>query len=79
MTIGVAVGRINDAWLSAAIAGMFLYIALVDMIPQLDCCPSQSGTTRAFKLTVQLVGISIGVAIMCIISIYEEHIKISFN
>ncbi|CAG2107536.1 unnamed protein product [Medioppia subpectinata] len=78
MTIGILFGRINDAWLSAAIAGMFLYIALVDMIPQLDCCPTQSGTTRAFKLTVQLIGISIGVAIMCVISIYEESIKFDF-
>jgi zinc transporter 10 len=79
MSIGVLVGTINDGWLSAWIAGMFLYIALVDMIPQLDCCPSQSGTTRACKLTVQLIGISIGVAIMSMISIYEDHIQISFN
>lgn len=78
MSIGVLVGRINDSWLSAAIAGMFLYIALVDMIPQLDCCPTQSGTTRAFKLSVQLVGISIGVVIMCLISIYEDSIKFDF-
>ncbi|XP_054162718.1 zinc transporter ZIP6-like [Oppia nitens] len=78
MTVGVLVGRINDSWLSAAIAGMFLYIALVDMIPQLDCCPTQSGTTRAFKLTVQLIGISIGVAIMCVISLYEDSIQINF-
>lgn len=78
MTIGVTIGKINDAWLSAAIAGMFLYIALVDMIPQLDCCSNQSGTKRSFKLTIQLIGISIGVAIMCVISIYESQIKISF-
>ncbi len=78
MSIGVLVGTINDGWLSAWIAGMFLYIALVDMIPQLDCCPSQSGTTRACRLTVQLIGISIGVAIMSMISIYEDHIQISF-
>ena len=78
MTIGVFVGRVNDSWLSAAIAGMFLYIALVDMIPQLDCCPTKSGTTRAFKLSVQLIGISIGVAIMCVISIYEDRIKFEF-
>lgn len=79
MTVGVAIGKINDAWLSAAIAGMFLYIALVDMIPQLDCCPTQSGTTRAFKLTVQLIGISIGVAIMCAISIYENQFHFDFD
>lgn len=38
MTIGVVVGNLDTGMLSSIIAGMFLYIALVDMIPQLDCC-----------------------------------------
>ncbi|RWS23482.1 zinc transporter-like protein [Leptotrombidium deliense] len=79
MTVGVIIGNMNTAMLSAVIAGMFLYIALVNMIPQLDCCPTQSGTTRAFKLSIQLVGISIGVAIMCCISLYESQLQNLFN
>lgn len=75
MSTGVLIGNMDTGFLSAIIAGMFLYIALVNMIPQLDCCPTQSGTTRAVKLSIQLVGISIGVAIMCIISIYEESLQ----
>ncbi|RWS10570.1 zinc transporter-like protein, partial [Dinothrombium tinctorium] len=79
MTVGIVVGNLNTAMLSAVIAGMFLYIALVNMIPQLDCCPTQSGTTRAFKLSIQLVGISIGVAIMCGIALYETRIQNFLN
>jgi len=79
MTIGIMVGKMDTGMLSSIIAGMFLYIALVDMIPQLDCCPTSSGTTRAFKLSVQLFGIGIGVAIMSVISLYEPHLQRYFN
>jgi len=79
MTIGIVVANIDEAMLSSIIAGMFLYIALVDMIPQLDCCPTSSGTTRAFKLSVQLLGIGIGVAIMSVISLYEPVLHDLFS
>ena len=75
MTVGIAVGKMDTGFLSAIIAGMFLYIALVNMVPQLDCCPTQSSMTRAFKLSIQLIGICIGVAIMCVISIYETKLQ----
>lgn len=75
MTVGVLVANMDTGMLSSIIAGMFLYIALVDMIPQLDCCPTATGTTRAFKLTVQLFGMGIGVTIMSIISIYEPALQ----
>ena len=34
MVVGVAVGNVKaaDSWIFAAIAGLFLYIALVDMV-----------------------------------------------
>lgn len=79
MTIGIIVGKMDTGMLTSLIAGMFLYIALVDMIPQLDCCPTSSGTTRAFKLTVQLCGIGIGVAIMAVISLYEPDLQKLFS
>lgn len=75
MTVGILVAKMDTGMLSAIIAGMFLYIALVDMIPQLDCCPTAAGTTRAFKLSVQLIGMGIGVCIMSIISIYEPTLQ----
>lgn len=75
MTVGIWVANMDTAMLSSIIAGMFLYIALVDMIPQLDCCPTAAGTTRAFKLSVQLFGMGIGVSIMSVISIYEGQLQ----
>jgi zinc transporter 10 len=75
MTVGILVAKMDTGMLSAIIAGMFLYIALVDMIPQLDCCPTATGTTRAFKLSVQLIGMGIGVSIMSVISIYEPNLQ----
>lgn len=75
MTVGIFVAKMDTGLLSSLIAGMFLYIALVDMIPQLDCCPTAAGSTRALKLSIQLCGMSIGVAIMSIISIYEPDLQ----
>lgn len=78
MAIGLLVGEIEHAWLSALIAGTFLYISLVDMVPELDSCPHLPSKNRAIKLTVQLVGISVGVLIMLVISLYEENLKSLF-
>lgn len=75
MTVGISVGTLDTGFMSALIAGMFLYIALVNMIPQLDCCPMQSSGHRTLKLSIQVAGICIGVGIMCIVSIYEEKIQ----
>lgn len=75
MSVGIVVGNLDTGYCSALIAGMFLYIALVNMIPQLDCCPMQSSGHRALKLSIQVAGVCIGVAIMFIISVYEEHIQ----
>lgn len=75
MTVGIGVGHLDTGFLSALIAGMFLYIALVNMIPQLDCCPMQSSGHRALKLSIQVAGICIGVGIMCVISLCEDKIQ----
>ena len=78
MFLGVFLGSIKDAWLNAFIAGTFLYIALVDMVPELDSCPHLPCKNRAIKLTVQLVGISVGVLIMLAISLYEDKFEALF-
>lgn len=70
-TTGVFIGKIDVGWVSALIAGMFLYISLVDMVPQLDCYPAQPALTRAKKLLIQFTGIAAGVAIMSFIATYE--------
>lgn len=73
-TTGVFIGKIDVGWVSALIAGMFLYISLVDMVPQLDCYPTHRPLTRAIKLVIQLTGISAGVIIMSLIARYESSL-----
>lgn len=73
MCIGIFLGSIKDAWLSALVGGTFLYISLVDMVPELDSCPHLPSKSRAVKLTVQMIGIAIGIAIMLLISLYENE------
>lgn len=73
-TTGVFIGKIDVGWVSALIAGMFLYIALVDMVPQLDCYPGQPALKRARILFIQLLGIAAGVVIMSLIAIYESRL-----
>ena len=78
MCIGIFLGTVQNAWLSALIAGTFLYISLVDMIPELDSCPQLPSKSRAIKLTVQLVGITFGISIMLVISLYENNLRLIF-
>jgi zinc transporter ZupT len=73
-TTGVFIGKIDIGWVSALIAGMFLYISLVDMMPQLDCYPAKPVHVRALKLFVQVAGISLGVLIMSLIATYESKL-----
>lgn len=73
-TTGVFLGRIDVNWVSALIAGMFLYISLVDMVPQLNCYPGQPALKRVKMLVVQVSGILAGVMIMSLIAIYESRL-----
>lgn len=73
-TTGVFIGKIDIGWVSALIAGMFLYISLVDMMPQLDCYPAKPVHVRALKLLVQVSGIGLGVLIMSLIATYESKL-----
>ena len=73
-TTGVFIGKIDVGWVSALIAGMFLYISLVDMVPQLDCYPTKPPLQRAKKLLIQIAGILLGVVIMSLIACYESRL-----
>ncbi|XP_041374275.1 zinc transporter ZIP4-like [Gigantopelta aegis] len=74
--IGISAGAQDTArhWIFSVGAGMFIYVALADLIPEL---------LRYFKrfqnwamFLVQNVGILAGYAIMLIIAIYEDEINI---
>ncbi|KAH3701036.1 hypothetical protein DPMN_076019 [Dreissena polymorpha] len=71
--IGLAISSNETAqqWILAITAGMFLYIALVDMLPVI-MGPTKN-TTRDFMLNN--VGILIGVISMLLLAIFEEKIK----
>ncbi|CAB3364564.1 Hypothetical predicted protein [Cloeon dipterum] len=79
MLIGITIGHSENAaeWIYAAAAGTFLYIALVDMIPELTNGHSSGSWMQT--LILQLCGMSLGVAIMMLIAFYEENLHNLFN
>ncbi|ETN64891.1 hypothetical protein AND_003353 [Anopheles darlingi] len=76
MILGIMVGHQPQAsaWIFALAAGMFLYIAMVDMIPELT---SSHGAEERCKLSdfgLQLLGLVVGFGIMLLIAIYEHDL-----
>ncbi|XP_055957046.1 zinc transporter ZIP12-like [Patella vulgata] len=69
--LSVATDPLARQWIFAATAGMFIYIALTDILPKLVHPPSMT----IFIMTN--VGILIGVTVMILLSIFEGHIKIT--
>ncbi|XP_041118300.1 zinc transporter ZIP10 isoform X1 [Polyodon spathula] len=78
MVIGTAVGQYTEnltPWIFAVTAGMFLYVALVDMLPEmlhgnneeLQECPLG-------YFLLQNVGMLVGFGIMLLIAIFEDKI-----
>ncbi|CAK1593480.1 unnamed protein product [Parnassius mnemosyne] len=79
MVCGVLAGHAPSAtrWLFAAAAGMFLYIALVDMMPELSTSHSKEGTLC--QCILQLMGLASGIGIMLVIAMYEHDLKTLFG
>ncbi|CAG5122163.1 unnamed protein product [Candidula unifasciata] len=77
MLIGVAVGNISSAslWIFAAVGGMFLYIALVDMLPEMSSVDPKKGENPFLHLLLQVLGILLGSGIMLVIALFEHDIK----
>eukprot|EP00794_Sanderia_malayensis_P003243 gene3243-3724_t len=75
--IGVSLGQAMDAssWIFAITAGLFVYIAMVDMLPELihsaDLRHSPCKT-----MFFQHAGLLIGFSIMLCLAIFEEDIKV---
>nr|XP_012139836.1 PREDICTED: zinc transporter foi isoform X2 [Megachile rotundata] len=80
MIFGVLLGSTPavSSWMFAAAAGMFIYIALVDMIPELS---SSHSVERSFQwqCILQALGLSCGLGIMLIIALYEHDLKNIFS
>ncbi|KAH3775078.1 zinc transporter ZIP10-like isoform X2 [Dreissena polymorpha] len=77
MVIGVLIGNIAGVslWIFTVVAGMFLYIALVDMLPELSSVETKKGENPFCHLVVLVVGMLLGGGIMFIIAVYEENLK----
>lgn len=82
MAVGLAIGNIGQSsfWIFAGIAGMFLYISLVDLIPEMSLLESGKRERRPFcQLLFQLGGTCLGVGIMLLIALYEDQLNSVFD
>uniref|UniRef100_UPI00358E6381 zinc transporter ZIP6-like n=1 Tax=Myxine glutinosa TaxID=7769 RepID=UPI00358E6381 len=83
MIIGTAVGQYTHTvtlWIFAITAGMFLYVALVDMLPEmLHCEVGSHNYGRLGCFLLQNLGLLVGFAAMLLIALYEESILVSIK
>ncbi|PAA52953.1 hypothetical protein BOX15_Mlig028476g1 [Macrostomum lignano] len=77
MAIGVNIGTVTSAsyWIFAITGGIFIYISLVDMLPELNLVNVRPGESRIAHFILQNAGILTGVVVMFLIAIYEHDIK----
>ncbi|PAA83170.1 hypothetical protein BOX15_Mlig007635g2 [Macrostomum lignano] len=74
MVCGVLLAKGATNWVFMVTAGMFLYIALVDMMPELTTEKSSRGPGPCVVFFWQNLGFFIGAGIMLLISLYEHKI-----
>ncbi|XP_076091482.1 zinc transporter ZIP4-like isoform X1 [Mytilus galloprovincialis] len=76
--VGLAVSTDESIrqWIFAITGGLFLYISLVDMLPELINGHIGSNSTKIVGMIYNNIGILIGALILFLLSVYEEQIKI---
>ncbi|KAL6485129.1 hypothetical protein MHYP_G00071740 [Metynnis hypsauchen] len=83
MVIGTAVGQYTHnvtSWIFAVTAGMFLYVALVDMLPEMLHGDSEEHKRcHLGHFVLQNLGMLTGFGIMLLIAIFEDHIVLDFD
>ncbi|KAM6129470.1 zinc transporter ZIP10 isoform 2-T2 [Pterocles gutturalis] len=85
MLIGTAVGQYANnitLWIFAITAGMFLYVALVDMLPEMlhgDGDNEEHGYCPVGQFVLQNLGLLLGFAIMLVIALYEDKIVLDIQ
>ncbi|KAJ1202988.1 hypothetical protein NDU88_006783 [Pleurodeles waltl] len=83
MITGILIGHYAEnvsMWIFALTAGLFLYVALVDMVPEmLHNDASDHGCSRWGYFLLQNAGILLGFGIMLVISVFEHKIVFSIN
>lgn len=80
MIFGIFLGAAQEttSWIFAAAAGMFIYIALVDMMPELSSGHSEEGGSK-WRSVLQIMGLLTGLGIMLIIALYEDDLMHMFS
>ncbi|XP_027742656.1 zinc transporter ZIP6 [Empidonax traillii] len=83
MATGILIGHYADnvsMWIFALTAGLFMYVALVDMVPEmLHNDASDHGCSRWGYFLLQNAGILLGFGIMLLISVFEHKIVFRIN
>ncbi|XP_064831812.1 zinc transporter ZIP10 isoform X1 [Oncorhynchus masou masou] len=83
MMIGTAVGQYTHnvtSWIFAVTAGMFLYVALVDMLPEMLHGDSEEHKRcQLGHFVLQNLGLLTGFSIMLLIAIFEDQIVFDFG
>eukprot|EP00092_Neocalanus_flemingeri_P107182 GFUD01137564.1.p1 GENE.GFUD01137564.1~~GFUD01137564.1.p1 ORF type:complete len:493 (-),score=130.07 GFUD01137564.1:518-1996(-) len=87
MVAGILLGTINNfsPWMFTATAGIFLYVALVDMMPELSSghahpiSKDKQHEGHWLEIMLQVLGMSMGVSIMLLIALYEHDLKGVFS
>lgn len=79
--IGLAIGGAHETapWIFASTAGMFIYIALVDMMPELNGHMGTTESAALVQLFIQLAGLLSGFSIMLVIALYEDQFTLIFQ
>ncbi|XP_030385950.1 zinc transporter foi [Scaptodrosophila lebanonensis] len=76
MIFGIVFGQSQEAakWMFAVAAGLFIYIALVDMMPEISAAHKSLA-----QFLLQILGMLSGVLIMLLIAIYEGDLMSAFG
>ena len=82
--LGILLGELHlgNQYIFAAAGGMFLYIALVDMVPELnatlDQISKQSVKSAMAVFVLQNIGIWTGISCLFVLAKFQDKIQISF-
>uniref|UniRef100_A0AAV2JYC0 Zinc transporter ZIP10 n=1 Tax=Knipowitschia caucasica TaxID=637954 RepID=A0AAV2JYC0_KNICA len=83
MVVGTAVGQYTHhltSWIFAVTAGMFLYVALVDMLPEMLHGDSEDHKRcQVGHFLLQNLGMITGFSLMLLIAIFEDQIVFDFS
>jgi len=87
MIVGIFLGNVPElaSWILAGTAGIFLYVALVDMVPEMSSGHSHPYVEEShldphlMELALQVSGMVAGILIMLVLAAYEHELAESLS